>query len=183
MVNGSSRSCFSTTSRRSGDRTQFAFIPIRNCDSHCHSGRQPSTRNDRPRGVIETAVSSGCAPAVAFGIPAECRTKRIKGFQLGSRCRPSFELAEPQSHTLARPTSSLPVLRGLSQANTTVENIVASPPGIPTRCAPQAGERWTFQPTKGHDVAWIASHQASCNAGAGTTDEVVVSRGRSGDRV
>ena len=23
----------------------------------------------------------------------------------------------------------------------------------------KAGERWTFQPAKGHDVAWIASHQ------------------------
>jgi hypothetical protein len=23
----------------------------------------------------------------------------------------------------------------------------------------KAGERWTFHPSKGHDVAWIASHQ------------------------
>jgi hypothetical protein len=25
----------------------------------------------------------------------------------------------------------------------------------------KAGERWTFQPAKGHDVAWIALHQGS----------------------
>ena len=23
----------------------------------------------------------------------------------------------------------------------------------------KAGERWTFRPAKGHDVAWVASHQ------------------------
>jgi hypothetical protein len=43
-----------------------------------------------------------------------------------------------------------------------VKSIVASPHGITyLDVRLKAGERWTFHPAKGHDVAWIALHQGS----------------------
>jgi len=72
-------------------------------------------------GVIETGgVEWMRASSGVWHTGGMFGTERIKGFQLWSRCRPSSNLPNPKANTLARPTSSLPVLRGLSQANTTV---------------------------------------------------------------
>jgi hypothetical protein len=41
-----------------------------------------------------------------------------------------------------------------------VKSVVGSPRGMTyLDVRLKAGERWTFRPSKGHDVAWIASHQ------------------------
>ena len=41
-----------------------------------------------------------------------------------------------------------------------MKSIVESPRGITyLDVRLRAGERWVFHPAKGHDVAWIASHQ------------------------
>ena len=43
-----------------------------------------------------------------------------------------------------------------------MKSIVQSPRGITyLDVRLKAGERWTFHPTKGHDVTWIALHQGT----------------------
>jgi redox-sensitive bicupin YhaK (pirin superfamily) len=96
--------------------------------------------------------------------------ERIKGFQLWVAMPPELELAAPQSQYLdfsdfhfAGPA------RVIAGEYDGVKSIVASPQGITyLDVRLKAGERWTFQPTKGHDIAWIASHQ-----GIVTTPELV----------
>ena len=62
---------------------------------------------------------------------------------------------------MTRLTSTLPVPRGVIAGEYDgVKSIVESPQGITyLDVRLKAGERWTFQPSHGHDVAWIASHQ------------------------
>jgi redox-sensitive bicupin YhaK (pirin superfamily) len=87
--------------------------------------------------------------------------ERIKGFQLWVAMPPALELAEPQSQYLGasdfRFAGPARVIAGEYDG---VKSIVESPQGftyLDVRL--KAGERWTFHPAKGHDVAWIASHQ------------------------
>ena len=87
--------------------------------------------------------------------------ERIKGFQLWVALPPELELAEPQSQYLAasdfRYSGPARVIAGEYGG---VRSIVETPHGITyLDVRLKADERWTFQPAKGHDVAWIASHQ------------------------
>jgi redox-sensitive bicupin YhaK (pirin superfamily) len=89
--------------------------------------------------------------------------ERIKGFQLWVAMPPELELAEPHSQYLGasdfRFAGPARVIAGEYDG---VKSIVESPRGIiylDVRL--KAGERWTFQPAGGHDVAWIALHQGS----------------------
>jgi redox-sensitive bicupin YhaK (pirin superfamily) len=89
--------------------------------------------------------------------------ERIKGFQLWVAMPPELELAEPHSQYLGasdfRFAGPARVIAGEYDG---VKSIVESPPGITyLDVRLKAGERWTFQPAKGHDVAWIALHQGS----------------------
>jgi redox-sensitive bicupin YhaK (pirin superfamily) len=89
--------------------------------------------------------------------------ERIKGFQLWVAMPPELELAEPHSQYLGasdfRFAGPARVIAGEYDG---VKSIVGSPDGITyLDVRLKAGERWTFQPAKGHDVAWIASHQGS----------------------
>jgi len=88
-------------------------------------------------------------------------TERIKGFQLWVAMPPALELAEPQSQYLSASDFQFSgPARVIAGEYDGVKSIVASPQGITyLDVRLKAGERWTFQPTKGHDVAWIASHQ------------------------
>jgi redox-sensitive bicupin YhaK (pirin superfamily) len=86
---------------------------------------------------------------------------RIKGFQLWVAMPPELELAEPQSQYLGasdfRFAGPARVIAGEYDG---VKSIVESPRGITyLDVRLKARERWTFHPPKGHDVAWIASHQ------------------------
>jgi redox-sensitive bicupin YhaK (pirin superfamily) len=105
-------------------------------------------------------------------------TERIKGFQLWVAMPPELELAEPQSQYLgASDFHFAGPARVIAGEYDGVKSIVASPQGITyLDVRLKAGERWTFRPTEGHDVAWIASHQ-----GIVTTPEQV-STGEAGEQ-
>jgi redox-sensitive bicupin YhaK (pirin superfamily) len=87
--------------------------------------------------------------------------ERIKGFQLWVAMPPELELAEPQSQYLgASDFHFAGPARVIAGEYDGVNSIVGSPHGITyLDVRLKAGERWTFQPAKGHDVAWIALHQ------------------------
>ena len=87
--------------------------------------------------------------------------ERIKGFQLWVAMPPELELAEPQSQYLgASDFHFAGPARVIAGEYDGVNSIVGSPHGITyLDVRLKAGERWTFQPAKKHDVAWIASHQ------------------------
>jgi redox-sensitive bicupin YhaK (pirin superfamily) len=87
--------------------------------------------------------------------------ERIKGFQLWVAMPPELELAEPQSQYLgASDFHFAGPARVIAGEYGGVKSIVGSPHGITyLDVRLKAGERWTFQPAEGHNVAWIASHQ------------------------
>jgi redox-sensitive bicupin YhaK (pirin superfamily) len=87
--------------------------------------------------------------------------EQIKGFQLWVAMPPELELAEPQSQYLgASDFHFAGPARVIAGEYDGVKSIVGSPHGITyLDVRLKAGERWTFQPAKKHDVAWIASHQ------------------------
>jgi redox-sensitive bicupin YhaK (pirin superfamily) len=89
--------------------------------------------------------------------------ERIKGFQLWVAMPPELELAEPHSQYLgASDFHFAGPARVIAGEYDGVKSIVESPRGITyLDVRLKAGERWTFQPAKGHDVAWIALHQGS----------------------
>jgi redox-sensitive bicupin YhaK (pirin superfamily) len=92
--------------------------------------------------------------------------ERIKGFQLWVAMPPELELAEPHSQYLGasdfRFAGPARVIAGEYDG---VKSIVGSPDGITyLDVRLKAGERWTFQPEKAHDVAWIALHRGSVMA-------------------
>ncbi len=87
--------------------------------------------------------------------------QRIKGFQLWVAMPPELELAEPESQYLdASEFHFAGPARVIAGEYDGVKSVVASPRGITyLDVRLKAGERWTFHPGKGHDIAWIASHQ------------------------
>jgi redox-sensitive bicupin YhaK (pirin superfamily) len=87
--------------------------------------------------------------------------ERIKGFQLWVAMPPELELAEPQSQYLgASDFHFAGPARVIAGEYDGVKSIVGSPHVITyLDVRLKAGERWTFQPAEGHNVAWIASHQ------------------------
>jgi redox-sensitive bicupin YhaK (pirin superfamily) len=99
--------------------------------------------------------------------------EQTKGFQLWVALRPELELAEPQSQYLAASdfhfAGPARVIAGKYKG---VESMVRSPDGMTyLDVRLKAGDRWVYQPPRGYDVAWIASHQgeisASSNISAG----------------
>src|ERR1700756_262675 len=89
--------------------------------------------------------------------------ERIKGFQLWIAMPPELELAEPQSQYLgASDFHFAGPARVIAGEYDDVKSIVESPRGVTyLDVRLKAGESWTFHPAKGHNVAWIASHQGS----------------------
>lgn len=86
--------------------------------------------------------------------------ERIKGFQLWVAMPPELELAEPDSQYLSPSDFQFAgPARVVAGEYEGVKSIVRSPAGMTYLDVNlKAGERWTFQPPAGHDVAWIASH-------------------------
>jgi redox-sensitive bicupin YhaK (pirin superfamily) len=87
--------------------------------------------------------------------------ERIKGFQLWIAMPPELELAEPQSQYLdASDFHFAGPSRVIAGEYDGVKSIVESPRGITyLDVRLKAGQRWTFHPSIGHNVAWIALHQ------------------------
>jgi len=123
-------------------------------------------------GVIETGgVEWMRAGSGVWHSGGMCGKERIKGFQLWVAMPPELELAEAKSQYLAASDFQLAgPARVVAGEYDGVKSIVESPPGITyLDVRLKAGERWTFRPAKGHDVAWIASHH-----GIVTTPEQVL---------
>jgi redox-sensitive bicupin YhaK (pirin superfamily) len=87
--------------------------------------------------------------------------ERIRGFQLWVAMPPALELAEPHSQYLSAADFQFAgPARVIAGEYDGVKSIIGSPDGMTyLDVRLQAGKRWTYQPPKGHDVAWIASHQ------------------------
>src|ERR1700684_3820322 len=102
--------------------------------------------------------------------------ERIKGFQLWVAMPPELELAEPQSQYLdAADFDFAGPARVIAGEYDGVKSIVESPEGITyLDVRLKAGERWTFHPSKGHDVAWIASHQGTTTTPAAVSTSKIV---------
>jgi redox-sensitive bicupin YhaK (pirin superfamily) len=96
--------------------------------------------------------------------------RRVRGFQLWIALRPELESSPPESHYLNN--EDVPVhgpARVLLGGYGKAASLIPAPPGINyLDVRLKAGDRWTYQPPPGHDVAWIALH-----AGALSTPELV----------
>jgi redox-sensitive bicupin YhaK (pirin superfamily) len=89
--------------------------------------------------------------------------ERIKGFQLWVAMPPALELAEPESQyldaTAFRTAGPARVIAGEYDG---IKSPVRSPAGMTYLDVHlRAGETWTYQPPRNHNVAWIASHQGT----------------------
>jgi len=89
--------------------------------------------------------------------------ERIKGFQLWVAMPQALELAEPESQYLdATAFQSAGPARVIAGEYDGIKSLVGSPVGMTYLDVHlRAGERWTYQPPKNHNVAWIASHQGT----------------------
>jgi redox-sensitive bicupin YhaK (pirin superfamily) len=89
--------------------------------------------------------------------------ERIKGFQLWVALPPALELAEPESQYLdATAFQSAGPAGVIAGEYDGIKSLVGSPVGMTYLDVHlRAGERWTYQPPKNHNVAWIASHQGT----------------------
>ena len=76
---------------------------------------------------------------------------------------PALELAEPDSQYLgASEFQFAGPARVIAGEYDGEKSIVRSPEGMTyLDVRLKAGERWTYQPPRNHDVAWIASHQGT----------------------
>jgi redox-sensitive bicupin YhaK (pirin superfamily) len=114
------------------------------------------------QGVIETGgVEWMRASSGVWHSGGMSGSERTKGFQLWVAMPAELELAEPDSQYLnpsefkfAGPAR---VIAGEYQG---IKSVVRSPEGMTyLDVRLKAGERWTYQPPRHHDVAWIASHE------------------------
>jgi redox-sensitive bicupin YhaK (pirin superfamily) len=89
--------------------------------------------------------------------------KVIKGFQLWVAMPPELELAETDSQYLsAEDFQRAGPARVIAGEYGGVKSKVRSPAGMSYLDVHlKAGERWTFEPPVGHDVAWIALHEGA----------------------
>jgi len=92
--------------------------------------------------------------------------ERGKGFQLWVAMPPEFELAEPHSQYLDasafQTVGPARIIMGEYGGHT---SIVAAPAGMTyLDVRLKAGERWSFTPPQGHDVAWVAVHEGAVSA-------------------
>jgi redox-sensitive bicupin YhaK (pirin superfamily) len=96
--------------------------------------------------------------------------RRVVGFQLWIALGPELENGPPESYYLDN--EEVPVdgpARVVLGRHGNAASRIPAPPGINYLAVQlKAGERWTYQPPTGHDVAWIAVH-----AGAVSTPERV----------
>jgi redox-sensitive bicupin YhaK (pirin superfamily) len=118
-------------------------------------------------GIIETGgVEWMRASSGVWHAGGMSGSERIKGFQLWVALPPELELAEPDSQYLdASEFAFAGPARVIAGDYHGVKSIVRSPDGMTYLDVHlKAGERWTYQPPRRHDVAWIASHQGTVSA-------------------
>ena len=118
-------------------------------------------------GVIETGgVEWMRASSGVWHTGGMSGTARAKGFQLWVAMPAELELAEPDSQYLgASDFHFAGPARVIAGEYNGLKSIVRTPAGMTYLDVHlKAGERWTYQPPKDHDVAWIALHQGSVRA-------------------
>ncbi|KJC56823.1 pirin [Bradyrhizobium sp. LTSPM299] len=126
------------------------------------SGQASYKETTGREGVIETdGVEWMRAGSGVWHTGGMFGNERIKGFQLWIAMPPELELADPQSQYLdASDFHFSGPARVIAGEYDGVKSIVGSPQGITyLDVRLNAGDRWIFQPAKGHDVTWIAAHQ------------------------
>jgi len=114
------------------------------------------------QGVIETGgVEWMRASSGVWHTGGMSGSEQIKGFQLWVAMPPELELAEPDSQYLdASEFKFAGPARVIAGDYHGVNSIVRSPEGMTyLDVRLKAGERWTYQPPRHHDVAWIALHE------------------------
>jgi redox-sensitive bicupin YhaK (pirin superfamily) len=115
-------------------------------------------------GVIETGgvewMRAGSGVWHTGGVTGH---ERIKGFQLWVALPPALELSKPESQYLpASAFHSAGPARVIAGEYAGIRSIVSAPEGMTyLDVRLNAGERWTYDPPNGHDVAWIASHRGT----------------------
>ena len=150
LVNGSSRSSFSTTSTPIQRRHRHsAFIPIPGIATFTVilTGQAFYKETTGREGVIETGgVEWMRASSGVWHTGGMVGKERIKGFQLWVAMSPEFELAEPHSQYLgASDFHFAGPARVIAGEYDGVKSIVESPRGITyLDVRLKAGERWTF---------------------------------------
>jgi redox-sensitive bicupin YhaK (pirin superfamily) len=115
-------------------------------------------------GVIETGgVEWMRASSGVWHTGGMFGSERIKGFQLWVAMPPELELAEPESQYLgACDFHSAGPARVIAGEYDGARSIVGPPRGITyLDVRLKAGDRWTFRPAEGHDVAWVALHEGT----------------------
>jgi redox-sensitive bicupin YhaK (pirin superfamily) len=115
-------------------------------------------------GVIETGgVEWMRAGSGVWHTGGAAGKERIKGFQLWVALPPALELSEPESQYLpASAFHSVGPARVIAGEYRGTKSSLSSPDGMTYLDVHlRAGERWTFQPSAGHTVAWIAAHQGT----------------------
>ena len=126
------------------------------------SGQAFYKESNEREGIIETGgVEWMRASSGIWHTGGMSGNERIKGFQLWVAMPPALELAEPASQYLnASDFHFAGPARVIAGEYDGVKSSVESPSGMTyLDVRLKAGERWTYQPPKGHDVAWIASHE------------------------
>ena len=125
------------------------------------TGQASYKESNGREGIIETGgVEWMRASSGIWHTGGMSGTERTKGFQLWVSMPPELELAEPDSQYLTpsdfRHAGPARVVAGEYGG---VKSIIRSPEGMTyLEVSLKAGQRWTFQPPSGHNVAWIASH-------------------------
>jgi redox-sensitive bicupin YhaK (pirin superfamily) len=90
----------------------------------------------------------------------EAEPGALRGFQLWVALPPELENAPSTSHYL-RPEES-PVdgpVRVILGSHGEMRSPIEAPPMNYLVVSLKAGERWSYQPPRGHDVGWVAVHQ------------------------
>lgn len=151
------------------DRIEFdgAHVPSMETGWHPHSGIATVTVVlDGTVLYAETTGSSGALPAggvewmrAGGGVwhTGSAEPGVVRGFQLWVALPPELENASSESHYVMPeqvPTDGrVRVILGRYGGLTSP---IAAPPMTYLSVSLQAGERWTFEPPAGHDVAWVA---------------------------
>jgi redox-sensitive bicupin YhaK (pirin superfamily) len=126
------------------------------------SGQAFYKESNEREGIIETGgVEWMRASSGIWHTGGMSGNQRIKGFQLWVAMPPALELAEPASEYLnASDFHFAGPARVIAGEYDGVKSSVESPSGMTyLDVRLKAGERWTYRPPGGHDVAWIASHE------------------------
>jgi redox-sensitive bicupin YhaK (pirin superfamily) len=84
----------------------------------------------------------------------------VKGFQLWVALPPELENAPNASHyVMPKDVPHEGPARVILGAYCNVTSPIAAPPMTYLSVDLRAGERWTYDPPKGHSVAWVAVHE------------------------